>query len=615
MRYKLYRILTLSLLAFFVVSSCSEDYLDQKPDDLLTLEMTFNDENRVEGWLAALYNLIPDPYWTTAYGYGAVFLSDDAQLPMEQAEWGGWAVKAQQGNWSPTSEYAPDLWGDTYEKVRSALIFQQNVKALPEQNLTQDDVDQMILESRFLVAFYYSKMLEMYGPFPLVTDLISSDTDYDALMLQRTPYDEIVDWLDDELLEISEELPETYTNLTSDFGRPTKGTCLAIRARVLLNAASPLFNGNEDFKDVVNPDGTNLFSQSYDATKWDKAVEAYKLVIDLAEAGVYELYTETQDDGDIDPFLSFQNLFTKTGDTNKEIIWARPSNNGSAWNMASFPRGAGGYGFFGLTQSLVDAFYDRNGLDINDPASVYVEDGYSSYDTYYDTDYDQNWKSEAGMVVQDNVYNMYINREPRFYITVRFNRNWIPQESRDAQLHYGGYDGRPSADSPMCGYLNKKAVHPEAIPRSWYVPTMPGIMIRLGEIYLSYVEAMNESETYRESSDIIEYLNRIRTRAGIPGVDESLLGNYSEMQSVIRRERRVELAVENDIRYNDIRRWKTAVSIFSEPVTGMNQYASEPDFYNRTDVMTRTFTKKMYLYPIRQTYIDNNPNLVQNPNW
>lgn len=607
-------LLGILLLSTILVTSCN--YLDEEPDDILTLEMTFNDVDRVEGWLSALYNLVIDPMWTGAYGYGFPMLSDDAQIPLAQAEWGGWEVKAQQGNWSASSNYETELWAGTYKKVRSSYLFQENIHAIEEEDLDQDDVEQMKLEARFLVAYYYSKMLEIYGPFPLVTSLVDAETDYSALMMQRTPYDSIVNWLDAELLDLSEQLPVEYDNPTSNYGRPTKGAALATRARVLLNAASPLFNGNEDFADMVNPDGTHIFSTEYDASKWTRAADAYKLVIDMAEEGVYELYTETNNDGTIDPFMSYKELFLTSGETNTEIIWSRPSNDAYNWHFAALPRGTGAYGFFGITQSLVDEYQDKNGFDIDDASSVYSETGYSSSDTYYDTKWDMNEDGTEGLVTPSGTFNMYINREPRFYVTVAYNGSWIPQDDRVCRFQYSGSDGGPSTDAPPCGYLVRKSLHDDAEPQDYYNPTLPGILIRLGEIYLSYAEALNESEEYRNSTDITKYINIIRERAGLPDIDETLLGNHDAMQKAIRHERRVEMALEGDIRYNDIRRWKVAKELIDNvPVMGMDMDERGDDFYVRTEYMTRTFDTKMYLYPIWQDYLDNNPNLIQNYGW
>ena len=454
------------LLCFFLVfmSFSCVDFLDKEPDDMLTQEMVFDDKKRVEEWLSAIYrNTIPD---ITQWRHAFQNLTDDVLISSELVQWlEPFPIQARQGNWSPTTHMGGDLWEDTYKTVRSALIFMENVKPLPEQSLTADDVEFMKMEARFLMAYGYSRMLSLYGSFPLITELIPSDASVADLMQSRTPFDEILDYLDAELLELSEFFPTRVPEESNQFGRPTKGICLAVRGRMLLYAASPLFNGNPDYTDVVNEDGTPIFSNNYNIDKWKRAADANKAVIDLAETGVYSLYIEENEEGNIDPFLSYQNSFLKSPETNKEIIFANP-NNYSGIVLSRFPRGAGGQGWHSATQNLVDKFFMRNGLPITDPNSGYVEEGFTEESIFYEnTLYDQaNPERTPGLVVEKGTYNMYANREPRFYVSIRFNNQYIPIVNRNTQYYHGGMDGRPSHDSPQCGIHPKKFVSPEDRP-------------------------------------------------------------------------------------------------------------------------------------------------------
>lgn len=598
------------VITVLLLGSCKK-FLDQQPDDILTKEMVFNDQERVNQWLASVYSYMPDPYWDYGRALGFNPLADEVQIPLTWSNFGWWVSPVQQGSWSPsTGSY--DFWGNTYKAVRAAHIFIENVKALPSQSLNQERVDMMKLEARFLIAYYYAQMLELYGPFPLVKGLINSDADITELMLPRTPVDTIVNYLDREFSDLAAALPARLTDENTGFGRPTKGIALAARARLLLIAASPLFNGNSMYQNLKNPDGTNLFPVAYDASKWKRAADASRQLLDLAETGVYELYKEYKGSA-IDPFLSFQNLFLTTGNVNKEIIFARPDCNIGEYDKHSQPRGFGGNGGYGVTQELVDAFYTRNGLSIKEDPS-YVEEGFSTAAVSYSN---TNWTlgnqaATAGLITPVGTYNMYVNREPRFYITVRYNGQWIAKEGRNTQFYNGGSDGPPSYDAPPCGYLNRKRVHPESIPRNSYTPYRPGIILRLGEFYLNYAEALNEYDP--TNADILKYINLIRERAGIPAVDVSLQGQQSKLRETIRAERRVELATEGK-RYMDMRRWLIAKDVFAKPITGMNAQGNSANFFKRTKFMDRVFENKMYLWPIYQTYIDKNSNLVQNPGW
>lgn len=624
----------LFIYASLILISCNK-FLDKMPDDALTIEMVFDDRVRTEEWLAGIYHKVPDPLMDYTRQWGLTFLTDDAQIAIAMGqfnEYWGWIVMNNQGGTNPTRKPPVDIWGNAYKDVRAALQFIENVKPLPEQGQTSEMVAQMKLEARFLIAYYYHKMFEIYGPLPLITTLIDSDTPLEEVAVSRTPVDEIVSWLDNEYKELAELLPSAYSNNDQMFGRPNKGISMALRARLWLYAASPLYNGNPEYADLQNKDGTHLFSTEYEESKWRKAAEVTKEFLEYAEQGNYELYTERYPNGKIDPFLSFQNLFLKTADVNSEIIFGRASNARNWYNSISNPRGfVGGSGYYGSTQNLVDAFFMKNGKSpilgynsdgspiINDE-SGYTESGFSINEQLYsNTKYNLGGASrKEGLVSDAGTHNMYVNREPRFYITVWHDNQWIPRANRKTEFKNGGLDGGPTHDSPQSGYLNRKGVNPEADPKNNNVPYQPAIILRLGEFYLNYAEALNEYDP--GNADIFKYLNKIRERAGIPtygsGSEQIQVDMEQEnVRELIRKERRVEFALEGDIRYNDIRRWKIAEEVFNTPISGMNRSANNDSFYQRTTYMTRAFSKRNYFWPIYQNYIDNNINLVQNKYW
>lgn len=593
-------------LAALPLGGCA--YLDQEPDDMLTEEMAFNDIEKINGWLANIYSFLPDPVygWGQAYGYNT--LADDVQIPLMWSNFGWWSAAANQGTWSANNNYC-DLWGSTYKCVRSAYKFMENVHSLPSQNLSEADVDYMKLQARFMIAYMYSQMLEVYGPFPLVTDLVSADASAAELFMPRTPLDEIVEWLDNEFSELAALLPERVANGATDFGRFTKGAALACRAKVLLLAASPIFNGNSMYAGVRNPDGTPLFPAAYSAEKWLRAAEATRELLDLAERGVYDLYKEYTD-GKIDPFLSLQNLFLATGDKNPELIMVNNNSNYGEHDQNKMPRGSAGNGAYGATQNLVDAYFTRNGLPI-DQDSQYSEEGVSAGDIYYETAW--NWSNPdrtEGLVTPAGTPMAYCNREPRFYVSIIWHGEYYPNSNRYINFLYGGEDGGPSYDSPQCGYLMRKRAHPESRKNPDNYPYRPGIIYRLGEFYLNYAEAMNEYYGTSRQAEVLKYLNLIRERAGIP----QFKGSYSqdEMRQMIWRERRVELADEGK-RYTDLRRWLKMKEVLSEPIYGLDTQATNAeDFFRRKVFMRRSFGDQNYLWPVYQEYLDRNPNLVQN---
>jgi hypothetical protein len=142
-------------------------------------------------------------------------------------------------------------------------------------------------------------------------------------------------------------------------------------------------------------------------------------------------------------------------------------------------------------------------------------------------------------------------------------------------------------------------------------PYRPGIVFRLGEFYLSYAEALNEFYGESQQQEVLKYLNAIRERAGIPAYEGSY--TQAEMRNMIRLERRIELLDEGK-RYTDLRRWMLSKEVFSKPIKGLNVKSTTPEqfFFQTRTFMIRSFEDRNYLWPIRQTYIDNNPKLVQN---
>jgi len=612
-----------SLLSLAIMITSCSSFLDKMPDDQLTLEMIFKDKTRTEDWLAGIYNNIPDPYWGYTRSIGFDALSDD-MAPSTGWEQFGWNIVSKQtGNWNSTSGWDANYWTELPKRIRSAYIFIENIKANSAQKLSEEEVQLMKYEARFLIAYYYSLLIDAYGAIPFHPGILAADASEEELMIGQTPFDEVVNWIDNELKEVAKGLPPSYSE-AQKFGRATSIMCLAVRARMLLFAASPLVNGNPDYRGVVNNKGEELFNPTYDREKWVRAAEASKELIQLAEQSGHKLYYEYNKDGTIDPFLSYQNMmFTKTNEGNKEILFARPDNESNEYDRHATPRGTGGNGGLGVTQSLVDAFFMENGLPISDPNSGYVEKGFSTEAEIRNTGWIESQGN--GKVTLAGTYNMYTHREPRFYISVLYNEAWYRRENRTTQFYSGAWDGGPTHDAPQNGYLLRKKVHPDFDPRNNINPYRPGILYRLGEVYLNYAEALNETEPGHP--DIVKYLNMIRERGGIPqyGVGTNAIqvpSSQEEMREAIRRERRVELNNEG-IRYRDIRRWKIGEEMLNRDFLGMNFSGTDKDdnesnpkaFFKRSVYQHRVFTKKNYWFPVPQSEIDKNSNLVQNPGW
>lgn len=642
MKNKIRKYIALGMIAMFSLSSCS-DYLDKEPDDQLTLETVFENKTNMERWLAYIYNATPK-----FYNYdGADAVADELAPSVGWESQGFKAILYQNGNWTSASGGVINYWETFPMRIRQAYIFIKYAHALPD--VTEKEVNYMKAECRFFIAYFHAVMAMTYGAVPIIRDATEEITG-ETLLLKQEPFNTVVDWAANELLETSKLLPAYYDE-DNKYGRITSIICLAMRARLLTFAASPLVNGNQD-PDMVNMkncDGVSIFDSTFKPERWKTAVDANKLLIDEAEKAGHKLYIETIGD-DVDAFQSYQNaLMLRYNQGNMEILFPRTYDDAGYFDRQANPRSMGGAGAIGVTQSLVDAFFMNNGLVpitgyTNDGAtpvinseSGYSETGYSTVDESYKTTWMYATKGGTEqetehVIVPKNTYKMYCSREPRFYISVLYNEeyHWGKDKSnaknKFANFFSGGEDGGPSHDSPSAGYLIRKRVDPSAIPASssGTYKKRQGVLYRLAEAYLSYAESLYEYSvamgTYTDNeTEILDYINRVRYRAGIPqygkGADQIPV-TEAQLRDLIRRERRVELNCEAGIRFDDLRRWKEAETALNGKFYGMNALAKSTErdeYYKRTLYQTRRFIS--YWWPIPQDDIDKNTNLRQLPGW
>lgn len=642
MKNKIRKYIALGTIAMFSLSSCS-DYLDKEPDDQLTLETVFENKTNMERWLAYIYNATPK-----FYNYdGADAVADELAPSVGWESQGFKAILYQNGNWTSASGGVINYWETFPMRIRQAYIFIKYAHALPD--VTEKEVNYMKAECRFFIAYFHAVMAMTYGAVPIIRDATEEITG-ETLLLKQEPFNTVVDWAANELLETSKLLPAYYDE-DNKYGRITSIICLAMRARLLTFAASPLVNGNQD-SDMVNMkncDGVSIFDSTFKPERWKTAVDANKLLIDEAEKAGHKLYIETIGD-DVDAFQSYQNaLMLRYNQGNMEILFPRTYDDAGYFDRQANPRSMGGAGAIGVTQSLVDAFFMNNGLVpitgyANDGAtpvinseSGYSETGYSTVDESYKTTWMYATKGGTEqetehVIVPKNTYKMYCGREPRFYISVLYNEeyHWGKDKSnaknKFANFFSGGEDGGPSHDSPSAGYLIRKRVDPSAIPASssGTYKKRQGVLYRLAEAYLSYAESLYEysvaTGTYTDNeTEILDYINRVRYRAGIPqygkGADQIPV-TEAQLRDLIRRERRVELNCEAGIRFDDLRRWKEAETALNGKFYGMNALAKSTErdeYYKRTLYQTRRFIS--YWWPIPQDDIDKNTNLRQLPGW
>lgn len=330
---------TIGALGFtlcMALAACS-DYLDVSNEiaESLDLEAVFRNPAYTRQWHANLFNCISE-YSCTGGNNASGFTNVWSSLCGETLISSGPSSRLMEAGYN--SSNAPlHRWWVLYREIRDAFIFLKRVTPLgaveDEQQLTEESVCRMKAEAKFLIAYSYFSLFELYGPVPLLTEEV--DPESKDLNFPRATVDELVDYIDRLLEEViqSGDLPPTLINATIPDGnerynlneivRPTRSVAIALRAKLWVYAASPLFNGGyAEALEVKNNDGEHLFPP-YDPEKWKIAKKHLEEVLEDAEACGYKLYKVYQTDGSIDADRSVYEVFQTYND---EIIWATGRN-------------------------------------------------------------------------------------------------------------------------------------------------------------------------------------------------------------------------------------------------------------------------------------------------
>ncbi|WDF80014.1 RagB/SusD family nutrient uptake outer membrane protein [Mucilaginibacter sp. KACC 22773] len=463
-----------------------------------------------------------------------------------------------------------NLWAYYYAGIRKANIFVNNIGVVPVMAKYKGYSQKYVWksEARFLRALFYFELVKRYGGVPLLGDKVFTISD--NVSLPRNSFADCIKYITSECDAIKDTLlTAPVDNPNADAHRVTKGAALALKARVLLYAASPLFNGGNI--DAANP-LTGYTDNSL--ARWAAASAAAKDVMNL---GAYSLPND------------FKGVFLNQN--NSEMILIRQTGSDNGIETANAPIGFPGAAAKGQTspsQQLVDAFPMSNGLAITDPASGY----------------DSN--------------NPYANRDPRLTYTVFYNgARWL---NSDLQLYEGG-QSKPntSLQQTKTGYYMRKFMGNEENANSFQGHNADWLVIRYADVILGHAEA--ENEVNGATSDVYNDMISIRKRAGIAAGGNGLYGlkagmTKDEMRDAIHNERRIEFAFEES-RYWDIRRWKTANVVMNQPLQGMsiNKIGSSLTYNIVTALDTKFNQPAMYLYPIPYDEVLKNPNMKQNPGW
>jgi hypothetical protein len=559
-------------LALFLMASCTKDgFLGQTATTNLTEETVFKDSANTVGFLANIYANINFSFSAGRFGNGGLDASSDEAEVFNSG--GSTALAWETGTINP-AVVTDDAYRNSYYNIRAV---NQLLKNLPKSPINAFAKTQMKAEARFLRAWYYAILLKHYGGVHLVGDSIYNYND--KIPVARNTYEECVNYIVSECNAAAQDLPTSQSNTT--YGRASKGACWALKSRVLLYAASPLFN--ESPLSGTKNDAV-LGYTSFSRERWKAAKDAAEAVIGL---GAFSLYTDNSTPG-----AGFQKVFTERH--NVEYIFPYMSKTGNYDLEALFqpPSRTGRNGAFPL-QGLVDAFPMANGKPITDPTSGY------------------------------NPQNPYAGRDPRLDYTVI--RDQTPLQNRLASglspvnIYQGTFNGVPTGPDAVhlgtqTGYYTNKMLSPNAVANDFTHPTdrvLP--LMRYAEVLLNYAEAANEYDG--PTTEVYTAIQAIRQRAGLnPYVLPAGL-SQAAMRDIIRNERRIELAFEEQ-RFWDVRRWKIAEQTDNIQTMGMEVNRNGTAVtYKQFPVRKRNFRTAMYLWPLPQTEVAKSPELVQNPGY
>ena len=584
--------LILSLI-IFTASSCKKAFED-KPLELQTLDFTFDASDptgaQASWWVTNIYLKIPTGYnrmlGGTSWGTNSTprtsnislvpleCFSDDA-VPSADAN-DGWNII--RGGFNPVSTF-DDSWGNSYSAIRAVNIFLNNYLTVP----WADSSLKVWLpnECRALRAYFYYELVRRYGGVPLVGDKVFEPNDPALLNLKRNSFEECINYIVSELDNVKDSLrPDaTLANRTTDplFGRMRKSIVMAIKAKVLLLAASPLFNPSS------TPGKLYTGYPAYNAERWKAAADAAKAVMDL---GLYDLEPDRYT-------LIFQRA-------NKEHIFFRMSDSRISNDYSYYmsppgfkPGNRNSEGRVSPTQEFVDAFTMKNGKAITDLTSGY------------------------------NPSNPYAGRDPRLEQTVFYNgAKWL---QRPIEIFEGGKDKPNDANlapvQTQTGYYARKFCANDTGSANYtstfyrdggFIP--PWSIIRYADILLMYAEAANEYSG--PDASIYAAVEKIRKRAGLSPFTLPAGLSQVQMRDVVRNERRVELAFEEQ-RFWDIRRWKIAKSVYGTTLHGVTITKNGNGTFNYSpkNVTTPYFIDAMYLFPIAIKETQVNPGIEQNPGY
>jgi len=529
-----------------LITGCKKDYLSfDYTDGGVREEDVWNSDRLARGFLNNAYLGILRRY----------DLTDGALLAAASDE----AVNSNQGStinifnngtWGPLRTL-DDQYANMYNYIRRTNLFLE--KSLTSKINPATDIPALRGEAFFLRAYYHFELFKRYGAIIIANHSFGPT---ETLDIPRNTFDETVTQIVSDCDSAAAILlPSIADQGIGDKGRASQTAAMAIKARTLLYAASPLSNATGDI------------------TKWQKAADAAKAIIILNKHSLL-------------PAAQFSNIWNYTSQAyNAEILFASVADNVNVIESANAPISYdGARGRTNPIQELVDAFEMKTtGKPVTDPTS-----GYNSNDPYTNRD------NRLGLFI---MYNGSVFKSPKL-----------------VETFVGGKDNMiTNINTTKTGYYMRKFLYDAA---NWAVNSTsnlrrPWVHFRYAEVLLNYAEALNEAQG--PVADVYIYINQVRARAGMPVLPAGL--SKDQMRLRIQNERRVELCFEEH-RFFDVRRWKKGEEFLNKPVSGMVITKTGATFtYQVVAVESRVFTEKNYRFPFPQSELNKAVKLQQNPGW
>lgn len=641
-------IILLSAVLSLSFSGCN--YLDVVPeDDIETVETIFEKREQVDEWLQTCYVILVnetssvkrDPAymgtdeiamgaWGRRYNFPGINIGDGLQMSQEPF-----------GNVWHNKKY--------YAGIRYCNIFIEGVDGV--YNMPDEEKRLWKAEVIALKAHYYFELMRRYGPIVLVPENLDAHSDIEVMQQARAPFDSCVNATVRLLDRAMEDLLPLNKKDQTRWAYHSLESAAALKAQVLLYAASPLFNGNPAYADFKNKKGELLFNPTYDPEKWKKAAEAADEAIEICLANGKSLVSGSKKNTELQSIMTDveYSVLAQNFTNSEALLMFRilQSNIDDMWAWHSLPYlksgdpnwGSSVYGYASPTIKMVETYYTENGLPIGN-------DNTWDYTSRYQLGKEMNPLYRDVIPLNTEVLNLHLRREPRFYSHIAADRTyWRLGLGQNDNLLVLAYQGEKfgshtttyndiSVAQNLTGYWMKKGSYSNMALRTYFSSINSReeafVVLRLADLYLMKAEAWNEYEgPLVDDSHVYEPLNEIRERAGIPDVETSWI-NYSNrpdkvktkegMREIIRQEWNIEFAFEGR-RFWNVRRWLTAADELNDALYGWNIVGKDAQaFYNNFNGPIVAWSKRAfvaprdYLFPIRSEEVLIS-GCKQNPGW